>query len=86
MYLNRGHGPPQSHTENLEGNCLPDSQCDKMQRLQGCLCRTFQSHLLAKKNCHHSNGIKLNNVQESAGSAVGDKYQTRLYSTGANKN
>ena len=45
---------PARITENLEGrlwtlNCLPDSQSDKMQRLQGCLCRTSQSHFLAKK-------------------------------------
>ena len=31
---------------------------------------------------HHSNGIKLHKGQESAGSAVGDKYPTRLYSKG----
>ena len=32
---------------------------------------TSQSHHLAKK-IHHSNGIKLQKVQECAGSAVGD--------------
>ena len=53
--------------------CLLDSQSDKMQRLQGYLCRTSQSHLLGK-NYYHSNGIKLHKVQESAGSAVGNKY------------
>ena len=48
-------GPwPAPITEHLEGrlwtdNWLPDSQSDKMQRLQGCLCRTSQSHLLAKE-------------------------------------
>ena len=30
-------------------HCLPDSQSDKMQSLQGCLCRTSQTHFLAKK-------------------------------------
>ena len=35
-----------------------------------------------KEICHHSNGIKLHKVQESAGSAVGDKHPIRLYSKG----
>ena len=38
--------------------------------LHGYLCRTSQSHHLAKKI--HSNGIKLQKGQESAGSVVGD--------------
>ena len=29
-------------------------------------------------NCHHSNAIKLHEVKESAGSAVGDKYPPEL--------
>ena len=35
-----------------------------------------------KEICHHSNVIKLHKVQESAGSDVGNKYPTRLYSKG----
>ena len=57
MYLNRGRAiwpAPITHTEKFEGtlwthNCLRDSQSDNMQRLQGCLCWTFQSHPLTKK-------------------------------------
>ena len=40
------------------------------------LCRTSQSNILAKKSVTtHSNGNKLQKVQESATSAVGDKHQ-----------
>ena len=35
-----------------------------------------------KEILHHSDEIKLHKVQESAGSAVSDKYPTRLYSKG----
>ena len=34
----------------------------------------FKIVMLATYICLYSNGIKLNKVQESAGSAVGDKY------------
>ena len=40
-------------------HCLPDSWSDTMQRLQGCLRGTSQTHLLAKKFVITQNGIKL---------------------------
>ena len=67
-------GPwPAPITEHWEGrlwtqHCLPDSWSDTMQRLQGCLCGTSQTHLLAKKFVI----TQITQVQVSAGSAVGD--------------
>ena len=66
IYLTRGHGTSQSlNVWRVEFGPITD----KMQKLQ-------KNPTLCKEICRHSksNGIKLHKVQESAGSAVGDKY------------
>ena len=58
-------------------NCLPDSQSDNTVWRQDSevtweAVKVFPIPLFGKHICYESNGIKLHNMQKSAGSAVGD--------------
>jgi len=74
MYLNRGHGPPQSLNIWRE-HFGPLTACviHKMIRCRGYM-DDFQILPSDKEICLHSNGTKLHKMQESIGSAVDDNH------------